>query len=486
MEDAKIYVILYTEIQTAFHLYPMITYIIIIFVIGYLCIALEHPLKVDKTATALVLGMVLWVLYAMGASTIVPQVAGDSFQTYVAENPGLVSKGEHAQALSYVVNVDIVEHLGDIAQTVLFLLGAMTIVELIDVHDGFTVITSRIHTRKRRKLLWIMTWLTFFMSAVLDNLTTTIVMLTLLRKFVPHKRERWLYAGAIIIAANSGGAWSPIGDVTTILLWANGNVTVSALIKFVLLPSLVSVIIPSMVVARRLKGRLPEPKKDDIQRSDLSVRDRTFIFALGVGGLIFVPIFKTITHLPPFLGILLVLGVLWVVTECLYNGKLRKQTKQYRIPAVISRVDMPSILFFLGILMAVAVLQSTGILATMANALDTHVHNVYAIDTMLGALSSVVDNVPMVAGVMGMYPVADPTVSGYAANFMADGHFWGLLSYCAGVGGSLLIIGSASGVIAMGIEKINFGWYLKHFSGLAALGYLSGIAVYILEHWIFG
>lgn len=464
----------------------MITYIIILFIIGYLCIALEHPLKVDKTATALTLGMLMWVLYAVGADTIVPDIAGAKFQQYVSENPSLYQQGENKQALSYVCNVDLVEHLGDIAQTVLFLLGAMTIVELIDVHDGFTVITSRIHTRKRRKLLWIMTWLTFFLSAVLDNLTTTIVMLTLLRKFVPHKRERWIYAGTIILAANSGGAWSPIGDVTTILLWANGNVTVSALVKFVLLPSVVSVLLPTLIVSRKLKGRLPEPIKNDVQRSDLRNGDKLFIFLLGVGGLIFVPVFKTITHLPPFLGILLVLGVLWVVTELLYNGRLRKQKQQYRIPKVISRVDMPSILFFLGILMAVAVLQSTGVLATLANVLDTHVHDVYIINTLLGALSSVIDNVPMVAGVMGMYPIADPTVSGYAANFVVDGHFWGLLSYCAGVGGSLLIIGSASGVIAMGIEKINFGWYLKKFSGLALLGYLLGIGIYILEHWLFG
>lgn len=464
----------------------MITYIVILFVIGYLFIALEHPLRVDKTATALTLGMLMWVLYAVGADSIVPDVAGAKFQQYVSENPSLYQQGENKQALSYVCNVDLVEHLGDIAQTVLFLLGAMTIVELIDVHDGFTVITSRIHTRKRRKLLWIMTWLTFFLSAVLDNLTTTIVMLTLLRKFVPHKRERWIYAGAIILAANSGGAWSPIGDVTTILLWANGNVTVSALIKFVLLPSVVSVLLPVMIVSRKLKGRLPEPIKNDVQRSDLRAGDKLFIFLLGVGGLIFVPVFKTITHLPPFLGILLVLGVLWVVTELLYNGRLSKQKQQYRIPKVISRVDMPSILFFLGILMAVAVLQSTGVLATLANFLDTRVHDVYVIDSLLGALSSVVDNVPMVAGVMGMYPIADPTVSGYAANFVVDGHFWGLLSYCAGVGGSILIIGSASGVIAMGIEKINFGWYLKKFSGLALLGYVAGIVVYIIEHWLFG
>ena len=464
----------------------MITAILILFIVGYLCIALEHPLKVDKTATALVLGMLMWVLYAVGSETIVPAVAGDKLQAYIADTPSLVAQGIEHQSLSYIINVDIVEHLGDIAQTVLFLLGAMTIVELIDVHDGFTVITSRIHTRNRRKLLWVMAWLTFFLSAVLDNLTTTIVMLALLRKFVPHKRERWLYAGIIVIAANSGGAWSPIGDVTTILLWAKGNVTVEALIKFVLLPSVVSMVIPTWVVSRKLKGRLPEPKKSTDMRTDMTMRERTLIFCLGVGGLIFVPVFKTITHLPPFLGILFVLGILWVFTECFYNGKMRQGGKQYRIPQVIARVDMPSILFFLGILMAVAVLQSTGLLSSMANALDTHLHNVYAIDTLLGALSAIIDNVPMVAGVMGMYPIADPASAGYAANFVVDGHFWGLLSYCAGVGGSMLIIGSAAGVITMGIEKMNFGWYLRKFSGLAAIGYLAGIALYILEHLLFG
>ena len=464
----------------------MITLILILFIVGYLIIALEHPLRVDKTATALVLGMLMWVLYAIGADSIVPAVSGPELEAHIADNPSLVAQGSYHQALDYIINVDIVEHLGDIAQTVLFLLGAMTIVELIDVHDGFTVITSRISTRNRRKLLWVMAWITFLLSAVLDNLTTTIVMLALLRKFVPHKRERWLYAGVIIIAANSGGAWSPIGDVTTILLWAKGNVTVSALIKFVLLPSIISMVIPTWMVARHLKGRLPEPRKEAPLRPDITARERNLIFFLGVGGLILVPIFKSITHLPPFIGILFVLGALWVFTECFYNGKIRQQTKQYRIPMVISRVDMPSILFFLGILMAVAVLQSTGILSTMANALDTHMHNVYAIDSLLGVLSAIIDNVPMVAGVMGMYPVADPAASGYAANFIVDGHFWGLLSYCAGVGGSLLIIGSASGVIAMGIEKINFGWYLRKFTGLAAIGYFSGIAIYILEHWLFG
>lgn len=464
----------------------MITTIIVIFIIGYLCIALEHPLKVDKTATALVLGMLLWVLYAIGSETIVPQVAGEKFQEFLTKNPSLLSQGTADQALAYIINVDIIEHLGDVVQTVLFLLGAMTIVELVDVHGGFTVITDQIHTRNKKRLLWIMAWLTFFMSAVLDNLTTTIVMLTLLRKFVPNRKERWLYAGVIVIAANSGGAWSPIGDVTTIMIWAKGNITVPALIKFVLLPSIVSMLIPAWVVSRKLKGRLPQVQPTNDSHSDITPRDRKLMLWLGVGGLLFVPVFKTITHLPPFLCILFVLGVLWVFTECFYNGKMMDRAKQYRIPRIIARVDMPSILFFLGILMAVAVLQATGILTHLADGLNEHMHNVYAIDTLLGVLSAIVDNVPIVAAALGMYPVADPSVTGYAANFVVDGHFWGLLSYCAGVGGSMLIIGSAAGVITMGIEKINFGWYLRKFSWLAAIGYFSGIAIYIIEHMIFG
>lgn len=464
----------------------MLTAIIVVFIIGYLCIALEHPLKVDKTATALVLGMLLWVLYAMAADSIVPGVAGEKFQQYLTEHPSLMSQGTADQALSYIIDVDIVEHLGDIAQTVLFLLGAMTIVELVDVHEGFNVITDSIRTRRKKRLLWVMAWLTFFMSSVLDNLTTTIVMLTLLHKFVPDKKERWLYAGCIVIAANSGGAWSPIGDVTTIMIWSKGNVTVPALIKFVLLPSIVSMVIPVWVISKRLKGTLPVPEKTAIVRTDITVNERKLIFALGVGGLLFVPVFKTITHLPPFLCILLVLGILWVFTECFYNGKMLTHAKEYRIPRIIARVDMPSILFFLGILMAVAVLQATGILATLADGLNTHLHDVYAIDSLLGLLSSIIDNVPMVAAALGMYPVTDPASTGYAANFMVDGHFWGLLSYCVGVGGSMLIIGSAAGVITMGIEKMNFGWYLRNFSLLALLGYVAGIGVYILEHCIFG
>ncbi len=463
----------------------MTTTLIIIFVLGYMAIALEHPLKIDKTASALLLGMSLWVIYAIGAESIVPAAAGENFQRFLADHPALANESTAHQALEYVLNVDIIEHLGDITQTLLFLIGAMTIVELIDVHGGFRIITDKITTRNKRTLLWIICFTTFFMSAILDNLTTTIVMLMLLRKLVTDPKERWLFAGSIVIAANSGGAWSPIGDVTTIMLWVKGNVTSMALINYILLPSLVSMVLPLLIISSRLKGSLKPLEGTASVSGIITPREQHTIFYLGVGGLIFVPVFKSITHLPPFIGILLVLGFLWVFTEIFYNSKMLEKAEEHRIPKVISRVDMPSILFFLGILMAVAVLQSTGILSWLAGTLDENLHNVYMIDVLLGMLSSVIDNVPMVAAAMGMYPVADPGTVGYAANFVVDGPFWELLSYCAGVGGSMLIIGSAAGVIAMGIEKISFGWYLKHFSWLALLGYLAGVGVYMLEKLIF-
>lgn len=464
----------------------MITTLIVIFCVGYLGIALEHPLKIDKTATALLLGMVLWVVYALGADSIVPVAAGEHFQNFLASRPDLASAPLHTQALEYVLNVDIVEHLGDISQTLFFLIGAMTIVELVDVHGGFKIITDRIVTRHKRTLLWIIAFVTFFLSAILDNLTTTIVMIMLLRKLISDKHERWIYAASIVLAANSGGAWSPIGDVTTIMLWVKGNVTVSSLFTYVLLPSVVSVVIPLIFISYRLKGMLPAVQADVAVDNTITPRERSAMFYLGVGGLIFVPIFKSLTHLPPFVGMLLVLGILWVFTEIFYNKKMLDKVREHRLPSVISHIDMPSILFFLGILMAVAVLQSTGVLAWLAGILDEKVHNIFVIDVILGALSSIVDNVPLVAAAMGMYPVEPAGAVGYAANFVVDGHFWSLLSYCAGVGGSILIIGSAAGVIAMGLEKISFGWYMKHISWLAALGYLAGAGVYLLEMMILG
>lgn len=455
--------------------------LILIFFVGYFCIALEHPLRIDKTAIALLLGMTMWIVYALCAEWIVPLVDSEELAHFVASNPRLATATFGEQCLDYVLNVKIVESLGDISQTLFFLIGAMTIVELIDVHGGFTVITDHIATRNKRRLLYVVCFTTFIFSAVLDNMTTTIVMILLLRKLVSDKYERWLYAGMIIISANTGGAWSPIGDVTTIMLWVKGNVTAPALITYVLLPSLVAMIVPMMGTVKMLKGSLSPMSAESKAVSEISKRERTTIFALGVGGLIFVPVFKTITHMPPFVGILLVLAILWVFTEIFYNGKMLDRSREHRLPKVISRIDMPSILFFLGILMAVSVLDASGILSATANFLDEKVHNVYIIDILLGVLSSIFDNVPLVAGVMGMYPVALPDATGYAANFVIDGTFWEFLSYCAGVGGSLLIIGSAAGVIAMGLERINFGWYLKRFTWLAFLGYLAGAAVYIIE-----
>lgn len=460
----------------------MITTLICLFFIGYLGIALEHPLKIDKTAIALLLGMLLWILYALGAEYIVPAVDGEGLKEYIAQNARMAGESLHTQSLNYILDVKIVEALGDITQTLFFLIGAMTIVELVDIHGGFTVITDHIRTHSKKKLLWIICLTTFVFSAVLDNMTTTIVMVLLLRKLVEDPKERWLYAGMVVIAANTGGAWSPIGDVTTIMLWVKGNVTALALIERVLLPSIVAMIVPLLIIAPQLKGELPPRKPDPAKAGEfISTRDRMLIFILGVGGLLFVPIFKSITHLPPFVGMLLVLGALWLFTDILYNGKRIERRKQHRLPDVVSRIDMPSILFFLGILMAVQVLDASGILEATAMRLDAAVHNVYIINVMLGILSSIFDNVPLVAGVMGMYPVADPGSIGYMANFVEDGIFWEFLSYCAGVGGSLLIIGSAAGVIAMGLEKINFGWYLKKFTFAALLGYLAGAGVYVLE-----
>ncbi len=458
----------------------MLIALVVLFVVGYMAIALEHPIKIDKSASALLLGMLMWVIYAAGSAVIIPAVNPQGLAKYVGE-AGLADQPLHTQCLQYLLNVDVIEHLGDITQTLFFLIGAMTIVELIDVHNGFSVVTDRITTRKKRGLLFIISMITFVFSAVLDNLTTTIVMLMLLRKLVEDKNDRWLFAGMIIIAANTGGAWSPIGDVTTIMLWVKGNVTTQALISFVLVPSLVALFVPMAFVMPMLKGDFPPVEHKSDGEANTTLGERKLILGLGVAGLLFVPVFKSITHLPPFVGILLSLGVLWVFLEIFYNRKKVDKSKEHRLTQIIHRIDMSTILFFFGILMAVAVLQSTGLLGSAANWLDEKVHNVYAINTILGVMSSIVDNVPLVAAAMGMYPVEPTTATGYAMNFMVDGTFWEFLAYCAGVGGSILIIGSAAGVIAMGIEKIPFGWYLKKFSLIALLGYLAGCGVYILE-----
>ena len=453
--------------------------LVVVFVIGYLLIALEHPIKIDKSATALLLGMVMWVLFILGADAL----------------PFVVEKAaEHGYAghLSDFVNAEILHHMGEIATTLFFLIGAMTIVELVDVHGGFAIITDRITSRSKKKLLWILGFVTFILSAILDNLTTAIVMVMLLRKLVNDPKERWLYASMIIIAANAGGAWSPIGDITTIMLWVKGNISTGAVMMYVLLPSLAALIVPLLFVTGRLNGKLDKIENEAKEENNhVSTKERNLLFFMGVGGLIFVPIFKTITHLPPFIGMLFSLSILWIVTEMIYNGKALDPQRQHRLPRILQRIDTPTILFFLGILMAVAVLQSTGILGDMANMLAEKVGDVNVINIVLGFLSSIVDNVPLVAAAQGMYQIipveqAQALAAGHwDLNFIQDGAFWLLLTYCAGVGGSMLIIGSAAGVVVMGLEKINFGWYLKNISLIAMLGYLAGAAILIGELMLF-
>lgn len=481
----------------------MTSLIVILFLVGYLLIALEHPLKVDKAAIALITGVVVWTLYACVATEIVPSLYAEQFSAFLAENQGIASADRLSQVMMFVEENQILGALGEISEILFFLIGAMTIVELIDVHGGFNIITDRIKTRNKRKLLWIIGIITFFMSAVLDNLTTSIVMITLARKLIANYKERWLYAGIIIISANSGGAWSPIGDVTTIMLWVRGNVTAAELIPILILPCLVSFIVPTYLASRWLKGDVtPMPARlraspsgdcTSVDYNDITQRQRLAILILGVCCLLFVPIFKSVTHLPPFMGILLSLGVMWVCTDTLHQKrrkKLHSGTTKARVSYVLQRIDTSTILFFLGILLAVSALQMTGVLANLSVWLDNEIHNVNVINLMIGALSSVVDNVPLVAGSIATYPLADPAVaaaaadSAYALAFVQDGVFWQFLAYCAGVGGSILIIGSAAGVVVMGLERMNFVWYLKNISFLALLGYLAGAGVYLLQTYL--
>lgn len=448
---------------------------IFLFLVGYACIAMEHSLKVNKAATALLLCALLWTVYITNADSVLTQFSN------------------HEDVISYVTGNQIIEHLGDVASTLFFLMGAMTIVELIDAHGGFSIITNKITTKEKKKLLWLLAIITFFMSAILDNLTTTIVMVMLLRKLIGNYKERWLFACIIVIAANSGGAFSPIGDVTTIMLWVKGNVSTEGLLPNLFVPSLISMVIPVFVASRFLKGEISERVNvignegfSHFSAADLiTPGEQKAILFMGIGALVFVPIFKSITHLPPFIGVLLGLGVLWFYTEFLYHNKKHiPESSKARISVILTRVDFTTILFFLGILMAVSALQCAGILGQLSKFLDESVGNVYVIDVIIGFLSSIVDNVPLVAGSMGMYDVAsaadvasNPALAAYAS----DGVFWLFLAYCAGVGGSMLIIGSAAGVVVMGLEKVSFGWYCKNISLLALSGYLAGAIFFVLQ-----
>ena len=391
---------------------------------------------------------------------------------------------------------ELVSYLGDTCETLIFLIGAMTIVDLIDMHGGFSIITDHITTREKRRLMWLLAFITFFMSAVLDNMTTTIIMVMVLRRLISDRHERWIFTSVIVIAANSGGAWSPIGDVTTIMLWMRGNVTAGALSGYLLLPCLVSLIIPTAFASRMVKGHVThvaDAVAADALPEGVGPRFSRSVLIGGILGLLFVPVFKSLTGLPPYMGMMISLSVLWVCTEIVYDRKRGiEESIKNRVAKVVKHIDMSTILFFLGILMAVSGLQYAGVLSDAAHFLDTHVHEAFSIATAVGILSSVVDNVPLVAACMGMYPVADPAAiaaaadPSYMAAFAADGTFWLMLAYCVGVGGSLLIIGSAAGVVAMGLEKIDFAWYFRRITLLALLGYMAGVVVIFVEHILVG
>jgi Na+/H+ antiporter NhaD/arsenite permease-like protein len=422
----------------------MLTALVIVFVLAYAAIALEHPLKINKSASALIGAGLLWTIYAM-----------------VGTDAHLVS-----------------EHLADslmgTAQIVFFLMGAMTIVEVVDAHNGFEVITSRIKTTQLSTLMWMVGFVAFFLSSILDNLTTTIVMVSLMKKLLDKRDDRLFFAGIIVIAANAGGAWTPIGDVTTTMLWIGGQITTVAIMKGLFIPSMINLMVPLAVTSFILKGRavVAPQRSSDVGGVPSSDVERNIMFVLGLSILVLVPVFKTVTHLPPFMGILFGLGILWLVGDLLHRHKPDEDKDHLTLVHALSKIDMGSIVFFIGILLAVATLEHTHILTSLAQWLDHSVGRLDIIVMIIGLVSAVVDNVPLVAASMGMYDLAQ---------YPADNFLWEFMAYCAGTGGSILIIGSAAGVAAMGLEKIDFLWYVKRISGLALIGYLGGAFFYIAE-----
>jgi Na+/H+ antiporter NhaD/arsenite permease-like protein len=426
----------------------MTVLIIIIFILGYIAIASEHFIKINKAATALVTGVLCWTVY------ILISPSSDS------------------------VSEELIHHIGELSGILFFLLGAMTIVELIDAHDGFEIITTRISQTDKRKLLWIIAFITFFLSGILDNLTTTIVIISLLRKLIKDDKDRLFFAGIVVVSANAGGAWSPIGDVSTTMLWIGGQITAANIIIKLILPSIICLIVPLIYLSFKLKGKIERPAivTNQIHQS-LSQTQQFTVFFSGVLILVLVPVFKTVTHLPPFMGILIGLGILWIITEIIHGKKDEEDKHHLSVVYALRKIDTPSILFFLGILISVAALQSIGVLTNIAQWLTATLHNDNIIVISIGLLSSIIDNVPLVAAVQGMFDLSQ---------YPQDHYFWEFLAYCAGTGGSALIIGSAAGVAAMGMEKISFFWYLKKISLLALLGYFAGAVIYILQHQIFG
>lgn len=425
----------------------MTTLLILLFVLGYALIAFEHSFQINKAATALLTATLCWSVYALGTA-------------------------DKEQVVHHLSG-----HLGDISGILFFLLGAMVIVELIDAHDGFELITRRIQTTDKKKLVWLLAFITFFLSAVLDNLTTTIVMVSLLRKLISDRKERMLYAGLVVIAANAGGAWSPIGDVTTTMLWIGVQITAANIILKVFLPSLVSMLLPAYLISRQLKGNVSR-REEVLQNKNFTYNaaERNLVFWLGIGCLLMVPVFKTITHLPPYMGILFGLGIMWVSTEMIHSKKDEREKGVLSVNHALRKIDTPSILFFLGILLCVSVLESTGILHTAAQWLDKTIGNISAISMTIGLLSALVDNVPLVAGAQGMYGLEQ---------YPTDHYYWEFLAFCAGTGGSILIIGSAAGVAAMGLEKIDFFWYVRKIGWIALIGYLAGAAVFMAQQFLF-
>ncbi|WP_187435918.1 sodium:proton antiporter NhaD [Bradyrhizobium hipponense] len=421
----------------------MLLALTVIFVVVYACIALEHPIRIEKSASALFGAGLLWTIYAVGAT-------------------------DH-EAIVHQLR----ETIGSTAGIIFFLMGAMTIVEVIDAHDGFEIITSQIRTKKLTMLMWLVCVVTFFLSAVLDNLTTTIVMVSLIRKMLDKENDRLLFASMIVIAANAGGAWSPIGDVTTTMLWIGGQITPLEIVKALFLASVANMLVPLLVVNYQLRGRtfaMPEIESNDPVTPAF---ERNVMFTLGVAILIMVPAFKAITHLPPFMGILFGLGTLWIVGEIIHREKQPQKRRQLTVAHALTQIDLSSIVFFLGILLAVATLEHTKVLAALAAWLDQTIGRTDVIVIALGLISAIVDNVPLVAATMGMYGIAQ---------FPPDSFLWEFIAYCAGTGGSILVIGSAAGVAAMGLEKIQFIWYMRKISGLALLGYFAGAAIYVLQY----
>jgi Na+/H+ antiporter NhaD/arsenite permease-like protein len=422
----------------------MIAAIVVIFALAYILVTLEHPLKVNKAAIALVGAGLLWTVYAImsDAAQAVPQQLNDSVATT--------------------------------AQIIFFLIGAMTIVEVIDAHNGFEVVTSLVKTTRQVTLIWIIGFITFFLSAVLDNLTTAIVMVSLMKKLSGREDDRLMFAALIVIAANAGGAWSAIGDVTTTMLWIGGQITPVAIMKATFIPSLLNLLVPLTAISVALRGKhLVSPAVERVTASPVAPFERNLMFFLGLGILILVPLFKTITHLPPFMGILFGLGILWTVGEIVHREKAWEQKRRLTLAHALTRIDMPSIVFFIGILLAVAALEHTHVLEALARWLEQTVGRLDLIVLLLGLASAVVDNVPLVAAAMGMYSLNQ---------FPPDSFIWEFIAYCAGTGGSILIIGSAAGVAAMGLENIHFFWYVRRISALALLGYLAGALVYIAQY----